>query len=413
MHGNRSGVRAELLLGAGTFVVSLGLLLVRFLVPRPVGVTDNGDGWRLLCEVGAYDMGQPTTDEFVRFSYQAGPPDCVGDGYVASQIWFANVAKWLDGLFGGTAALNVVTLGVVCCVVAAAGVTIVVLGLPFALRYRVLAGALVLLAIADSAFFGYFASVLTEGPAFLGLLLAAGGLLLMCRPGGWRYAGAVVTVLGGVLGANAKAQAVLIVPVLAVVVLLARPAGVRGLARWVPALAVVGALAAGALLPGGAAAGEDTRLINVYNTVFNSIVDPQDDPAADLAALGLPPDYARYAGTYAWWPNAAPSDDPDFASHEGRFTRENLVDYYLSHPDRTVRILDRAATDLLTARPDYQGNFAAEAAEPPGTKEFRVPVLSGLAMLLAPLGLFALVRPSPEVGRNQCRRTDTVISSSR
>jgi len=54
-------------------------------------------------------------------------------------------------------------------------------------------------------------------------------------------------------------------------------------------------------------------------------------------------------------------------------------------------VLDRAATDQLTARPDYLGSFDQEAGFPPHAQEHRVPVVSWLTALIAPLGLFALV----------------------
>lgn len=379
-------------LGAGVFVLSLGLLLVRFLVPRPVGVTDNGDGWRLLCQVGANDAGRPTTDELVRFAYQHAP-DCGTDPYVSTQVWFAKAAQWIGDVTGAESALNVLIIGVLCCVVAAAGVTAVVLGLPMRARYRLVAGALVLLLLADSAFFGYFASVLTEGPAFLGIVLMVGGLLLLSRDGGWRYAGAAVTVLGALIGVNAKGQTVLILPLLAIALLLLRPAGRAGWATWLLPIGLVAVLTAGTVAlqtSSRAAMGENTERVNVYNTIFNSIVDGRHDTGADLAALGLPRSYERYVGTRYWWRDSAIMSDPDYERYADRFTRANLVDYYMSHPGRTAEILHRAATDLMTARPDYQGNFGTGSGQPPTAKEYRVPVLSGLLSLAAPLGLFLL-----------------------
>ena len=54
-------------------------------------------------------------------------------------------------------------------------------------------------------------------------------------------------------------------------------------------------------------------------------------------------------------------------------------------------MLNRAATDQLTARPDYLGSFDQAAGFAPHAQEYRVPVVSWLTGLIAPLGLFALV----------------------
>ena len=101
-----------------------------------------------------------------------------------------------------------------------------------------------LLVVADSAFFGYFAAILGEGAAFLGLLLIAGGLLLTAREGRWSYAGMAVTLVGGVLAVNAKVQTLTILPILALAVLLVRPGALRGAKRWAASALVVGALGA-------------------------------------------------------------------------------------------------------------------------------------------------------------------------
>jgi hypothetical protein len=54
--------------GLAIFGVSLGLLLIRFLVPTPVGQADNRDGPRMMCGLGL----SPVTGHhprFFRFSY--------------------------------------------------------------------------------------------------------------------------------------------------------------------------------------------------------------------------------------------------------------------------------------------------------------------------------------------------------
>ncbi|UUV28406.1 hypothetical protein NQK81_26785 [Amycolatopsis roodepoortensis] len=388
------------LFGLGVFAAALTVLLVRFLVPRPIAMSDNGDGFRVLCGAGIPWKGKP--EGFVHLAYTVPAGECDAT-YLLTQSWFARIARSIGGVLGLESTLSLVVLGVLTGVLAAAAVALIVVGLPYSRRVRGFAAVGLLLVVADSAFFGYFASVLGEGAAFLGLLLAVGGLLLAARPGWWRYAGLAVLLFGGLIAVNAKVQTLMILPLLALAALLVRPDGVRGLRRWLPVVFVIGALAGGtayaqqtvepAKLPDGSLAarpGDDSREINMFNTIFLTIVDGRHDTAADLAALGLPASFGQYAGN-GWWHPKPATQDPEYPKYREQISRRNVVEYFATHPWRTVEILDRAAGDLLTARPPYLGSFDRSAGFAPETQEYRVPIVSTVTKLLAPLGFFALL----------------------
>ncbi|RSN49343.1 hypothetical protein DMC64_01805 [Amycolatopsis sp. WAC 04197] len=388
------------LFGVGVFAAALTVLLARFLVPRPVGMADNGDGFRVLCGAGIPWKGKP--EGFVHLAYTVPAGECDAT-YLLTQSWFARIARSIGGVLGLESTLSLVVLGVLASVLAAAAVALIVVGLPYSRRVRGFAAVGLLLVVADSAFFGYFASVLGEGAAFLGLLLAVGGLLVSARPDWWRYAGLAVLLFGGVIAVNAKVQTLMILPLLALAAVLVRPAGVRGLKRWLPVVFVIGALAGGtayaqqtvepAKLPDGSLAvrpGDDSREINMFNTIFLTIVDGRHDTEADLAALGLPASFGQYAGN-GWWHPKPATLDPEYPKYREQISRRNVVEYFATHPFRTVEILDRAAGDLLTARPPYLGSFDQSAGFAPETQEYRVPIVSTATKLLAPLGFFALL----------------------
>ncbi len=388
------------LFGLSVFAAALTVLLVRFLVPRPVAMSDNGDGFRVLCGAGITWKGKP--EGFARLVY-GGPAGECDATYLLTQSWFARIARSIGGLLGLESTLSLVVLGVLMSVLAAAAVALIVVGLPYSRRVRGFAAVGLLLVVADSAFFGYFASVLGEGAAFLGLLLAVGGLLVAARPGWWRYAGLAVLLFGGLIAVNAKVQTLMILPLLALAVALVRPVGVRGLKRWLPVVFVIGALAGGtayaqqtvepAKLPDGSLAarpGDDSREINMFNTIFLTIVDGRHDTGADLAALGLPASFGQYAGN-GWWHPRPATLDPEYPKYREQISRRNVVEYFATHPLRTIGILDRAAGDLLTARPPYLGSFDQSAGFAPEAQEYRVPIASTVTKLLAPLGFFALL----------------------
>jgi hypothetical protein len=392
---------AEALLGIGVFGTSLALFVLRFLVPRPIAMSNNGDGARVLCGAGITWHGGP--EPFVHLAYTAAPGAApCRPTYLLTQSWLADLAVRLGGLAGFPATLSLVVLGLLSSVVAAAAIAAIVLGLPCRRRARLVVAAGLLLVVADSAFFGYFAAVLGEGAAFLGLLLVAGGLLLTAREDRWSYVGMAVTFAGGVLAVNAKVQTLTILPILALAVLLVRPGTLRGARRWAAPVLVIGALGAvtlyaqqsvePAVAPDGSLAarpGDDSREINMFNSIFLTIVDGRHDTQADLADLGLPPSFAQYAGNGWWHPHPA-TMDPLYPRYRDRMSRRNVVTYFATHPGRTLQVLNRAATDQLTARPGYLGSFDQDAGFPPHAQEYRVPVVSWLTGLIAPLGLFAL-----------------------
>ncbi|GLZ40672.1 hypothetical protein [Actinokineospora sp. NBRC 105648] len=375
---------------AGTFVAWVAVLVVRWLVPRPVGIADNGDGWRLLCKLGVNDRAR-VSESVVQFFYAPAAP--CPSSYVSSQFWVDRVALWLGQVLGDPPGLNLKVVGAIGILVVAVGLTVVVWALPVRGWYRALAAFVIGLVVLDSAFFGYLTSVISEGAAFAGLLLMAGGLLLLRRPGFQRWLGVAVVVAGGVLGVNAKSQTLMVLPllVIAVVVLAVGDRG-RGVAKWAPAAVVVVAVGAGtlALQNTGDFANTEYREANAYHAIFDSIVDGKHDTAQDLADLGLPASFAQYVGTQWWSPRPAYTD-PEYPKYRDKISNGNIVRYYASHPVRTAQILNQAAEDLLTGRPANMGNFGADAGLPAKAKEYRVPVLSGITGLIAPAGLFALL----------------------
>ncbi|MEV7554969.1 hypothetical protein AB0N89_35595 [Amycolatopsis sp. NPDC089917] len=379
----------EIQLASGVFLAALGALLVRFLVPRPIGMADNGDGWRILCHLGAREIDRPS-EHFVRFSYDAAP--ACNSEYISSQSWIDKVAGGAGRLLDLPGILNLLVLGVMGCLLVAGGIAAIVVGLRLSVRNSVIATVAMLLVAADSAFFGYFASVLSEGAAFVGMLLLAGGILLMHRTGSWRYTGAAITMFGAMIGINAKSQTLLLMPIFALALVLVRPPGSRGTARWALPLAVLAVVSAGTVLTQGAgdSANAEYREANMYHVVFNGIVDGKHDTAGDLAALGLPPRFGQYVGT-GWWSENAAWKDPEYGRYRDKISRRNVAQYYLEHPVRVVEMLHRSAQETLTARVPNLGSFGEQAGQPPLAKEYRVPVLSGITGWIAPLGLFALL----------------------
>ena len=67
-----SGLRLSL------FAVSLGLFIVRFLVPTPVGQADNHDGPRVMCDLGVWAVthGSPQWFRYAYFEFAPWASGC-------------------------------------------------------------------------------------------------------------------------------------------------------------------------------------------------------------------------------------------------------------------------------------------------------------------------------------------------
>jgi hypothetical protein len=159
------------------FGVSLALFVVRLLVPVPVGEADDKDGPRLMCGLGVTKVTgrHPTFFRYAYFEY-VPTPACAGRApYPTSELVPVELARMLTPVLGLSGTINLIALGLLRCVAAAAAIATLVTGLRIRLWARLLIAAAVWLVAADAAFFDVFATPLEEPAALTGLLLVAAG----------------------------------------------------------------------------------------------------------------------------------------------------------------------------------------------------------------------------------------------
>jgi hypothetical protein len=393
---------------------SMVLFLVRFLVPSPVGMADDGDGTRLMCGLGVAPVtgGNERYDGYAYFRYALSPGNCAHAGvYSSSQHVLLVAARWLTPVLGLKGAVNLVALGVVTCAVASVGIASLACGLAPAIRSRLAVAAALWLVMADGVFFDTFASPYSEGATLTGLLLVTAGLVYVGRGGLASAAGIALAGAGGYLAVLSKEEYVpLIVPVAAGLLLAAlvrhrqrqrgEPRG--GRRRLTGQLAAAGLVAA--LLGAGAvayahqdASGPYTRLLHqeqVVDVIFSDIVPKRiavTDARARLAALGLPRSWVQYAG-HNFWSKPSVYNSPLYGAYADRLTDTNLARYLVTHPVMTVRIAQASAVAAMNLRVDYLGNYAPSAGAAPGTLDNRVGIVSSIVGVIpTQLGLFWLI----------------------
>ncbi len=387
------------------FGSSLGLFLIRFLVPSPVGQADNRDGPRLMCGVlglgPVYSHGYPRYFRYAYFQY--APASCGRGPYLTSEIVPLELARLLTPVFGLPSTLNLIALGVLMCALASVAIASLATGLRVRLRAQLLVAATLWVIVADAAFFDLFASPFSEPAALVGLLLVAAGLVYLGRDRRASARGLALAGTGGFLAVLSKQEYVfLAVPVcLALVLAGARRGGGTGLRRFLTAqtgaaAAVAASLAvfavAFAVWNGHSPYERRTQPMRAVDTIFEHIVNPGDTTKrADLRALGLPPSWSKYAGTYYWASNSV-RNDPLYRRYRRLLTDSHLAGYYLSHPGRIISVGQQAAVEDQPVRVTGLGDYAPDAGHPPGAVNSRVTVVSWLAQRLPPrLGLLWLV----------------------
>jgi hypothetical protein len=108
------------------------------------------------------------------------------------------------------------------------------------------------------------------------------------------------------------------------------------------------------------------RQANTYGMIFSGILAESKNPEADLRALGLDPQLARYSGTGAWSPGTY---FPEMAA-SGVLRRVNtfsVLRFYLLRPARMWRRLHTALPVVASLRLTGYGNFEPSAGLPPKT----------------------------------------------
>jgi hypothetical protein len=386
---------------------SLALLLIRFLIPGPAGQADNRDGPRLMCGRGlglgpVYPHQDPRFFRFAYFQYAPSPACAHHGAYLTSELVPLELARLLTKMLGLPGTLNLIALGVLMCVLAAAGIASLAIGLRIGLRVQLLVAAALVLIMADAAFFDVFASPFEEPAAVAGLLLVAAGVLYLGRSSRATAAGLALAGAGGIAVALSKEQYVpLAVPICLTLVLASARRGDGRLARRLMTRQAAAAVLLAAILAAGAGFyaardassryGQRLHHIQAVDTIFTGIVNGHDNAAADLHALGLPGSWARYAGHY-YWDTGSVRKDPLYLRYQDRLTETTIAGFLLTHPGRMAGIGQRAALEAGHFRVTALGNYPPSAGHPPGAVESRVVAVSWLARQVAGrLGLFWLL----------------------
>jgi len=342
-------------------------LAFQLLVPPIVGLADNGDFSRVASPLGIF------------------PPEELGDraffAWIVPQYRFDPGRIWIHGLccYSSQTALALAALpvglvaapprrfdlratGLVNGLALAGALALLLLALqPLSLIPRGLAGLLLVAAFTDVGYVSLLNSFYTEPAALVFFLATLALALLLARspnPPVW-LAGAFF--LASALLATSRPQNAPLGFFLAVL-------GWR-IARYDDTRRRRLVLFAAVLL--GAASFAYSRntspllkRIYQFSAVFRTLLPDSPEPQRDLAALGLPPQFARWIDVPGFSPQA-PVNDPAFQRAFAHVGYGRLALFYAARPARLWRALDRGAAEAFEMRPDGVGNFAQATGAPP------------------------------------------------
>jgi len=377
------------------------VLLIRMYYGGAIGLADNFDGHRLMCQLGVAPHPYPADQQLWAFvtprydAYTWYGESCsaggTGQPYLSTAViplWIAKALTATVGnhLFGLPGALDLRVLGLVYVALAAIAIGWCAHELPGRAWLRVLTASGIGLVVADSAFAPEFISPYATPAGIIGILFLLPAMLRFLRVERltWREPAAVTVIALWTIAAEAQLSTILVA---VIPCLLARPAALPRFTRRLPAAILCAGLA---LFAVGYQQTQSRWLYqdNLYNSVLGEVLGHSDSVAGDLRALHLAPGLATSAGSDIVARNSAAVDTntalyPDFLAHA---SYSDELSFYAAHPWRLLGVADRGLDGVSAARPDYLGNYpATSAGHPAYAQECRVCVVEAAFTLAEPL----------------------------
>ncbi|MFC8039119.1 hypothetical protein ACFUOZ_07175 [Paenarthrobacter sp. NPDC057355] len=399
-------------------LVSAAIMMVRLLIPEPVGMGDQGDGHSLVCSLGVMNQRPWDYAEFTKYLYPSWVPHTfygegcgatgTGESYYSSQLLFLWLGKLLTPLLGWGEGLDTRAVGIVCCAVFGLLIAALVNVLPGRALFRVLIAGLVTAVMADGIFADFFISPYSEAAAFPGILAVSVALLHYWNGRGPRWLAVLLVVLATVFTVAAKTEMVSWLPIIALALLwqpLRRdptdgdataegdatavephPAPTRRPRRWtwlLPATAilVIAAFSAGFIN----AQPKRFSEVNLYNAVFVELLPYSPTPEADLQWLGLDGSFINAMDTTVDSTRSA-VHNPLYHQFQEKISLGTIAGFYATHPERLITMGERGIAAMLTPELGYVGSYLEGTGHGPYEKERRFPVV---------LGLFSAVKAAP------------------
>jgi hypothetical protein len=362
-----------------------GTVAARLFVPQPVGMANNGDAQRLICQIGGDADAAPALTAkwaYVRLDYPVKHLASACEQYPTTHFLQVGLTSWVHRhVLGLSGVLDVRELMAEYCLL----VGLVIAAVAWLLRsIRPLARVAVLVALflvlSEATFADYAGSPYSEAAAHYGILMLAVAAVVAVRAGRLSRIAYLVAWAAAVLAVGAKNETITLAVPLGLLLASRRfEAGrLRGPfgSRLVPLLCLLSlAFTAGWNLANEPAADHE---VNFANELTMTLMPVSGDPGQVAVDLGLPRSFGRYGGTN-WWSPHPVEQDPLFPRYKSRFSQPVLARYLATHPVLATRVLSGGAAAYLAFRNSYVGTYPMDAGYAPQAQECRDCVLMDIS----------------------------------
>jgi hypothetical protein len=377
--------RMRTLIAVGLGLFWTAFLLVRLLVPSTVGLADETDGHRYMCQRGLEIAAPPnfgTTGFYVTPTYRlhtwygetCGTYRGDETKYASSHEGVIWLGQQLNRLLGMPGALDLRSLAIIYALLIGLAIGLTFWFIPGNLAISLLTTIGIGLVYTESVIAVYFVSPYAEPTVWCGFALLLPALLWYWRAPrvSWPR---LATVVGlSFLIISAKTQALGYLPAMVLALLWTRRSpiakSVHERSRWKALASNWRSITACALLVGAAggyfvAGGNSTvySRLNVYEMVFTTLLPAGHDPAGDLRWLGADPALAYANGTSVVDPTGA-AGDPRLLKFSRDVSQLTVLEFIAAHPGRLISLSDDGTRALGHWRPGYLGNYTAENGKP-------------------------------------------------
>jgi hypothetical protein len=338
--------------------ICAGILTAQLFVPPFIGLADNGDFAKI---AGRLSLGpRDGPENFIYFvaDYVRSPRYYWKSETRSTELPLA----WLATFPAKQDNFDIRRLGAIHCALLLCAVFVLIRCLrPLPTAPRLLIAAVAIFIFTDVNYAAYFNSFYTDAVALLALLLMV-ALAVHIAVTGMRNRNAILFCLAAVLFIGSK-------PPHAIWGFL--PAGfiaLVGRRRGIPFACIM--LTASAVTLWLSPTGYTAEPL--FTLVFSKLVRQGPAPQDVLKELGLPQEDSAFTGMHAFMANAPVLDPKWRAEFTQRTSYGAVLQWYLHHPARTLKILDETLTlEAFQMRAQNLSNYRRQDGHPPGARTHR------------------------------------------
>ncbi|WP_212758536.1 hypothetical protein [Paenibacillus sinopodophylli] len=373
-------------------LASLGVLIITSLalfVSPYIGMADNGDYFRILYSNGLYfnapDYDSQYLGHFVKnygiFQYYNEN----GATLSSSQSLFIRLSIWINQWFNSNQ-FDIRIQAALFTLLYTGAIFLLTESLTWKLKAKqgyMIAGITIFI-FGDTAYTAFFNSFFSESIVLISMIYLFASVLLLYRHRFNDYVLMGIFLISGLLLTTSKQQnapAGIVIAVTGILLIFVRK---QKSFRVFAASSLVCLFAAGiatyAFIP------QQFVNINKYHAMTRGVLLQSEDPEAALKSFGIDQQFAVLGKSIYYEPYTTIDVDSDLLQKQfySKYGFGQIVAYYAAHPDQAGKMLDLAAKNAFTIRPEAMGNYEKSEGKAFGAQTSFFTAYSDIKKMLAP-----------------------------